>query len=95
MIELHNYPPANSSKQKLTNWSTLNRKVFPKLDIVVPENVVKGIVDMKPGIVEVVLHELRLKIDAYVQHRESVWSFQLYHCMIHLYISASSWIMFP
>lgn len=26
MVELHNYPPANSTTQKLTNWRTLNRK---------------------------------------------------------------------
>ena len=26
MVELHNYPPANSTSQKLTNWRTLNRK---------------------------------------------------------------------
>ena len=25
LVELHNYPPANSTTQKLTNWKTLNR----------------------------------------------------------------------
>lgn len=25
IIDLHNYTPANSSKQKMNNWETLNR----------------------------------------------------------------------
>lgn len=27
-VDLHNYPPANSTAQKLNNWKTLNRKNF-------------------------------------------------------------------
>ncbi|TYZ68837.1 hypothetical protein PybrP1_011538 [[Pythium] brassicae (nom. inval.)] len=32
-VQMHNYSPANSAKQKLYNWHTLNRKVFKRLHI--------------------------------------------------------------
>jgi len=28
LVELHNYTPAHSTQQKLSNWSTLNRHVY-------------------------------------------------------------------
>ena len=31
LIELHNYPAANSYSQKIYNWKTLNTKVFKKM----------------------------------------------------------------
>jgi hypothetical protein len=39
-------------------------RVFSKLGLVVPENVIKGVIDMKAGIVEVVLNNLRLKLES-------------------------------
>ena len=66
LVEMHNYQPANSVKQKLANWHTLQHKVFRKLDLTVPENVLQGVVSMKPGVVEVVLNNLRLKIQQYL-----------------------------
>ena len=38
-------------------------KVFIRLGLTVPENVVKGVIDMKPGVVEVVLNNIRQKIE--------------------------------
>jgi hypothetical protein len=29
IVELHNYPPTNSLKSKLANWTTLNSTSFP------------------------------------------------------------------
>jgi len=66
LVDMHNYTPANASKQKLNNWATLNRKVFNKLGLVVPENVIKGVVDMKPGVAEVVLSNLRQKVEQFL-----------------------------
>ncbi|XP_036836890.1 sperm flagellar protein 1 isoform X3 [Oncorhynchus mykiss] len=56
LVELHNYTPANSIQQKLSNWGTLNRqvscfhvdrKVFSKLNFHIPEETVKRIVDVE------------------------------------------------
>lgn len=31
LVELHNYPPANSLDKKIQNWSILNSKVLKKM----------------------------------------------------------------
>ncbi|XP_006816413.1 sperm flagellar protein 1-like [Saccoglossus kowalevskii] len=66
IVEIHNYTPANSMQQKISNWGTLNRKVFSKLSYNIPEQVVRGISACKPGVVEVVLDQLRKKVDMYL-----------------------------
>jgi hypothetical protein len=70
LVDLHNYTPANSVVQKTGNWTTLNRKVFCKLSFGVPENVVKGVVNAKPGVIEFVLNNLRVKIEKYMGRKE-------------------------
>jgi hypothetical protein len=72
LVELHNYSPASSSKQKMDNWHTLNVKVFKKLGLTVPENVISGIVSNKAGVIEVVLSNLRVKIEQYQQQQAGV-----------------------
>jgi hypothetical protein len=37
-------------------------KVFKKLDFNVPANIVNGIIMCKPGVIEIVLHNLRVKV---------------------------------
>ncbi|XP_063048335.1 sperm flagellar protein 1 [Engraulis encrasicolus] len=64
LVELHNYTPANSTQQKLANWSTLNRKVLCKLNFHVPDDVVKKIVMNAAGVIEAVLVTLRDKIES-------------------------------
>ncbi|XP_071235841.1 sperm flagellar protein 1 isoform X1 [Salvelinus alpinus] len=63
LVELHNYTPANSIQQKLSNWGTLNRKVFSKLNFHIPEETVKRIVVSTAGVIEPVLCLLRERID--------------------------------
>ncbi|XP_078145012.1 sperm flagellar protein 1 [Centroberyx gerrardi] len=63
LVELHNYSPANSTQQKLSNWNILNRKVFSKLNFHVAEETVKRIVLSSAGVIEPVLCALREKID--------------------------------
>ncbi|XP_021461879.2 sperm flagellar protein 1 isoform X2 [Oncorhynchus mykiss] len=63
LVELHNYTPANSIQQKLSNWGTLNRKVFSKLNFHIPEETVKRIVVSTAGVIEPVLCSLRERID--------------------------------
>ncbi|XP_070697573.1 sperm flagellar protein 1 [Pempheris klunzingeri] len=67
LVDLHSYIPANSTQQKLTNWSHLNRKVFSKLNFHVPEGTVKKIVLSTAGVIEPVLSTLREKIDKKLQ----------------------------
>ncbi|XP_024072204.1 sperm flagellar protein 1 [Terrapene carolina triunguis] len=63
MVEMHNYVPANSTQQKLSNWGHLNRKVLNKLNFSIPEDLIRKIVQCTPGVVELVLLPLRQKIE--------------------------------
>ena len=62
-VELHNYAAASNTQQKMINWGLLNRKVFQRFDLNVPENIVRGICNGKSGLVETFLYNLRVKID--------------------------------
>ncbi|XP_056327296.1 sperm flagellar protein 1 [Danio aesculapii] len=63
LVELHNYTPAHSTQQKQSNWITLNRRVFSKLNFHIPEDIVKKIVVSTPGHIEPALCSLREKIE--------------------------------
>nr|XP_020650872.1 sperm flagellar protein 1 [Pogona vitticeps] len=63
MVEMHNYAPANSTQQKLSNWGHLNRRVLSKLNFSIPEDIVRKIAQCTPGVVELVLIPLRQKIE--------------------------------
>lgn len=63
LVDMHNYSPANSTAQKLNNWGVLQRRVFSKLKFAVPEPVVRSICNCKPGVVELVLLQLKEKVE--------------------------------
>ncbi|KAG8545457.1 hypothetical protein GDO81_020828 [Engystomops pustulosus] len=63
LVEMHNYVPANSTQQKLSNWTILNRKVLSKMNFSVPDDVIRRVVQCSPGVVELVLSTLRQKIE--------------------------------
>lgn len=69
MVDLHNFSPASSSNQKLNNWGVLQRKIFSRLKMSVPEPVVRAISNNKPGVVEMVLLQLKQKIEARLASR--------------------------
>lgn len=71
LVELHNYPQANAVPQKVTNWTTLNRKVLPKLKIQLSQDQIQALANGQEGFIEQFLHEVRLKIDR-LQHGRSL-----------------------
>ncbi|KAI6656553.1 hypothetical protein LOD99_1348 [Oopsacas minuta] len=64
LVELHNYSPASSTTQKLTNWQTLNRKVLVKVGLKLPDGTLRQIVSCQPGSVEIALHNIKLRLEA-------------------------------
>ncbi|CAF0722783.1 unnamed protein product [Brachionus calyciflorus] len=70
-VELHNYAQANNTQQKMINWGLLNRKVFSRFGLNVPEHVIRGISLGKNGLVETFLYNLRIKIDDYLYGMEN------------------------
>uniref|UniRef100_UPI00398E991D sperm flagellar protein 1-like isoform X3 n=1 Tax=Pristiophorus japonicus TaxID=55135 RepID=UPI00398E991D len=71
LVEMHNYTPASSTQQKLNNWAHLNRKVFNKLNFYIPDDVVRKVAQCSPGVVELVLSTLRLKIGEKLKQKQS------------------------
>ena len=65
LVELHNYPAANSLKQKIYNHETLNSRVLKKLGFTIPRSTIEDIVNCKAGIIETVLNTLQIKMAHY------------------------------
>uniref|UniRef100_A0A8C5Q615 Calponin-homology (CH) domain-containing protein n=1 Tax=Leptobrachium leishanense TaxID=445787 RepID=A0A8C5Q615_9ANUR len=77
IVEMHNYIPANSSQQKLSNWGTLNRKVFSKLSFHVSDDVIHKVISNNTGVIETVLYTLREKINEKLQENSQRGSQQV------------------
>jgi hypothetical protein len=60
---MHNYTPANSLQQKKANWGILNKKVLSNFGLDLPDVIIAGLSNGKPGLIEVLLFNLRLKLD--------------------------------
>eukprot|EP01040_Poterioochromonas_malhamensis_P001015 gene1015-1077_t len=69
LVEIHNYPPANSLKQKIYNLETLNTRVLKKLGFTVSRPAIEDIVNCKPGAVEQVLNTLQYKMAKYRERK--------------------------
>ena len=71
LVELHNYAPANSVKQKVYNFETLNARVLRKLNYSLPRTTIDDIVNGKPGAVELVLNSLQYKMAKYRERKQT------------------------
>ena len=65
LVDLHNYPPANSMQQKLYNWDTLNSRVLRKLGATLPRHEIEAVCQCAPGAIERCLNALQLKMARY------------------------------
>ena len=58
LVELHNYPSACSTKQKLSNWNTLCLKVFKKIKMTMSQAEIEDVINSKPKAIEKILLRL-------------------------------------
>ena len=65
LVDLHNFTPANSMKQKVYNFDTLNTRVLRKINYCIPRPSIEEIVNGRPGSVEIVLNSLQYKMAKY------------------------------
>lgn len=72
LIEMHNYPTSSSIKQKKTNWSILNKKVFNRIGFDLPESMINDLCNAKLGKIEIFLFNLKLKIDEELELRQKI-----------------------
>ncbi|XP_054288543.1 sperm flagellar protein 1-like [Macrosteles quadrilineatus] len=63
IVDLHNYPVANSHTGKVANWETLNMKVFKKLQMKVTSDLIHQIAAGVPGALESVLLAVKQKAE--------------------------------
>ncbi|XP_031778531.1 sperm flagellar protein 1 [Nasonia vitripennis] len=61
-VDVQNYIPGSSIAKKIDNWCTLNRKVFPKLNLKLSKETINKVAQSQPGAIEKVLSEVRSKI---------------------------------
>jgi hypothetical protein len=71
LIDMHNYTPAYNITQKQANWGMLNSRVFNKFGLNVPVNITQNISNAKPGYIEVLLHNLRYKVEERLASNET------------------------
>lgn len=62
IVELHNYPSSNATKQKQQNWATLNRKVLKRIGISLSQKEIDDVVSCKQFAIEQVLAKIYNKI---------------------------------
>ena len=62
MVDIYNYPEANSTQLKLTNWNTLCLKVFRKIGFSLTKSELENVVNSKPKAIENVLWRLYNKL---------------------------------
>lgn len=58
LVQLHNYPAANSYTKKINNWSTLNKKVLGKLGLQLSNEQIADIVNSVPNAIEIFLYRV-------------------------------------
>ena len=58
LVDLHNYPSASSTKAKIINWETLNKKVLAKIGLKLVKNEIDDLVRSKPNAIENLLGRL-------------------------------------
>ncbi|CAK82459.1 unnamed protein product (macronuclear) [Paramecium tetraurelia] len=61
-VELQNYSEATSYQSKLSNWNTLNTKVFQNLGLQLTQNDIEQLISAQNGAIERVLKILKPKI---------------------------------
>ena len=62
LVDIYNYPEANSTQLKLVNWNTLCLKVFRKIGFSITKNELDSVVNSKPKAIENVLWKLYNKL---------------------------------
>lgn len=67
LIDMNVYHPVSATPQKVTQWNTLNKKVLSKLDCTTPTAMIKKVVDYKEGAAELILRNLKLKIEHHLK----------------------------
>lgn len=70
LVELHNYPPSNSTQQKTNNWNILNTKVFKRMGFQISRSDIDKAINATPQTIERILKLVKDKIEDFKDNRE-------------------------
>ncbi|EGR27238.1 sperm flagellar protein 1, putative [Ichthyophthirius multifiliis] len=71
LVQLHNYSGANSMKQKVYNWETLQQKVFRKLGLQISKQDINNIINCVPESIERVLRVIQIRIQDMINEQQN------------------------
>ncbi|CAD7084638.1 unnamed protein product [Hermetia illucens] len=69
-VDIHNYPPRNSTALKLDNWQTLNRKVLQKLGLSQSNESLDRLAKGVPGAIEHLLYQIMIQSNMDLQRNK-------------------------
>lgn len=69
LVELHNYPLAHNTQQKVNNWNILNTKVFKRIGFQISRNDIDKIISSAPQAIERVLFLVKQRLEEYKEPR--------------------------
>ncbi|XP_021352539.1 sperm flagellar protein 1-like isoform X5 [Mizuhopecten yessoensis] len=72
LVDLHNYNPASSTKQKLENWYLLNKRVLKRLGMDLSDDVIRALANGKRHVIDRILILLRMQIDNLLARQEAL-----------------------
>jgi len=67
LIDMNVYHPVSATPQKVMQWNTLNKKCLNKLECAPPKPLIQKVVDYKEGAAELILRNLKLKVEQYLK----------------------------
>jgi len=71
LVEMHNYPAANSYTQKMYNWNTLNLKLFKRLNFQMQKEELDALCNCQPQAVERTLKKVQMHMARYGARKSS------------------------
>ena len=72
LVDMHNYPSANSNQQKIMNWRMLNNKVLKKLGTKLSDSIIEGSAASSMGFAEQAMVIIMHKIKTITQQQPEV-----------------------
>ncbi|XP_073970248.1 retinol dehydrogenase 11-like isoform X3 [Rhodnius prolixus] len=94
MVDLHNYPPANSIANKLKNWQVLNTKVLTPLGINQSDKFLKDVAIGSKGVVEHLLCLIKDKLEEAKKQEKKEMEQATMGIIVTLFISSFKYTLF-
>ncbi|XP_001949398.1 uncharacterized protein LOC100165532 [Acyrthosiphon pisum] len=86
LIDLHNYVPASSLTNKISNWDTLNRKVLKKVKLPISKETIEKLSTADPNTIFQFLKSLKLVVDEF-EHEKQLRLEKNQNCPLYIIVN--------